>query len=141
VNLSAPDYAAEVMVDEVDGGRLFGFGALGGYANGWFTRGRLRVLSGAAQGLVGQIKVDRPGGALRRIELWQELRAPVVAGDLVRVEAGCDKSLGMCRAKFGNVVNFRGYPHIPGDDWVTTYPQRTARNDGGSYVTAERDLT
>ncbi len=39
-------------------------------------------------------------------------------GDLLRLEAGCDKRLETCRLKFDNVVNFRGFPHIPGEDWL-----------------------
>ena len=34
--------------------------------------------------------------------------------------AGC-KALAVCGAKFGNVANFRGFPHIPGADVVTRY--------------------
>ena len=141
VDLSRPGMSAEVAVEEVAGARRFRFTSLQGFAEGWFARGRLRVLSGAAAGLVGQVRDDRLGEGERTLELWQELRAGVAPGDTVRVEAGCDKSLGTCKAKFGNVVNFRGFPYIPGDDWITAYPQRSGRNDGGSYRPRTRDLT
>jgi uncharacterized phage protein (TIGR02218 family) len=42
-------------------------------------------------------------------------------GDAVTVTTGCDKQLETCRAKFGNAVNFRGFPHMPGNDFVTSY--------------------
>lgn len=43
---------------------------------------------------------------------------------------GCDRQLGTCRGRFGNVLNFRGFPHIPGNDFVLRYP-RSGRELGG----------
>ena len=134
VDLSAPEFRAEVAVGAVAGARRFELPVLAAYADDWFARGRLTVLSGAASGLTGQIRTDRAGDGVRVVELWQELRAEVAPGDMVRLEAGCDKRLETCRAKFANIANFRGFPHIPGDDWVTSYPRRGDVNDGGSYL-------
>ena len=33
-------------------------------------------------------------------------------------------------ARFGNALNFRGFPSIPGDDLVTRYPNETDANSG-----------
>jgi uncharacterized phage protein (TIGR02218 family) len=46
------------------------------------------------------------------------------------VVAGCDKRLENCRDRFANVVNFRGFPHIPGQDTVIRYPNRGDANAG-----------
>ena len=102
--------------------------------SGWHERGRLRMLTGAAAGLSGMIRVDGAEGAARRVELWQALGAAVVSGDRVRLEAGCDKRAETCRTKFANLLNFRGFPHIPGDDWQTAHPKASGVNDGGSLV-------
>lgn len=132
VDLSLTEYSVEVPLVGVEDGRVLTFSDPQGFAEGWFARGRLRVTEGPAAGLVGIIKADviRPG--LRRIELWETLRAPVVPGDMVRVEAGCDKRAATCRQKFGNFSNFRGFPSIPGEDWLLSYPRRKGVNDGGS---------
>ena len=45
---------------------------------------------------------------------------------------GCDRQLGTCRNRFGNVANFRGFPHIPGNDFVLKYPRGDAELDGGA---------
>jgi hypothetical protein len=45
---------------------------------------------------------------------------------------GCDRQLGTCRQRFGNVANFRGFPHIPGNDFVLRYPRSGDRLDGGA---------
>ena len=79
------------------------------------------------------VKIDRPGaGGRARLTLWQEPGRRPAAGDRFRVVAGCDKRAETCRAKFANLLNFRGFPHIPGDDWVTAYPKEGAIHDGGS---------
>lgn len=124
-------YVTEVAVDVVDDGRVFAFRNFASFDERWFEGGRLTVISGIAAGLVGVVKIDRQEGALRRIELWQSLRAPIAAGDIVRIHAGCDKSATICRTKFANFLNFRGFPHIPGADWLASYPV-PGRPSGGT---------
>lgn len=132
VDLSIPGYRLEIDVQEVSDRRVFTFEAFAGAEERWFERGRLLVLSGAASGLVGHIKNDRTHGADRVIELWQGLGHDVVSGDLIRLEAGCDKRVETCRLKFQNIVNFQGFPHIPGEDWLMSYPSESGGNTGGS---------
>ena len=89
-----------------------------GYDQGWFEGGTLTVLDGAAHGLEGAVKQDRQDGALRRIELWAATGLAPAPGDRVRLTAGCDKRPGTCRLKFQNFLNFRGFPHLPPEDWL-----------------------
>lgn len=124
-------YVAEEPVVEAKGNKVFRF-AGAGFAERWFERGRFEVLDGAAAGLVGVVKNDRIDGTLRLIELWETIRAPVVPGDRIRVVAGCDKRVETCREKFQNLLNFRGFPTIPGEDWLMAYPAASDVNDGGS---------
>ena len=51
-----------------------------------------------------------------RFVLQQNMVNTIDAGDGYSVVAGCDKTLATCKTKFNNVVNFRGYPYIPGVD-------------------------
>jgi uncharacterized phage protein (TIGR02218 family) len=92
----------------------------------------IRVLSGAATGLIGLIKRDRSDGAGRVIDLWHPIGATVAPGDALRIEAGCDKRMATCQFKFDNLLNFQGFPDIPGDDWTITDPTKSAHLDGGS---------
>jgi uncharacterized phage protein (TIGR02218 family) len=101
------------------------------YPERWFAGGRVEIRSGEASGLAGSIKQDVSLSEGRRIVLWEAVRARIVPGDLVALIAGCDRAPETCRAKFANFINFRGYPHVPGDDWVTSYPARAQRRDGG----------
>lgn len=43
----------------------------------------------------------------------------------------CDKRWETCRGVFGNGARFRGFPAIPGDDFLTAYPADGGRHDGG----------
>ena len=52
---------------------------------------------------------------------------PVTAGDDFTIRAGCAKRIETCASKCANVANFRGFPHIPGQDAVLRY----ARTGGG----------
>jgi uncharacterized phage protein (TIGR02218 family) len=133
VSLSQPAYRAEVALASVDEGRILRLAGLGGYAERWFEKGRLTVLSGDAAGLVAVVKNDRfVEAGFRTVELWLAMAQAPRAGDLVRIEAGCDKRFETCQTKFTNVLNFRGFPSIPGDDWLMSYPVRGGVNDGGS---------
>lgn len=43
----------------------------------------------------------------------------------------CDKRWRTCVDTFANGPNFRGFPTMPGEDFVTLYPSEGERHDGG----------
>ncbi len=131
-DLEAPGFFAEVAVEGIKGGKFLEFTSLDGFEDRWFERGRYVVQSGDATGMIGLVKNDRLQDGARIIELWEALRAPVVAGDMIRFEAGCDRRPKTCRLKFDNFLNFQGFPTIPGEDWLMSAPRRDGLNDGGS---------
>jgi uncharacterized phage protein (TIGR02218 family) len=105
---------------------------LDGYSDGWFTRGRLDWLAGANAGITGQLRSDERSVEGRLFTLWEELSLPILDGDGFEVFAGCDKRAATCRDKFANILNFRGFPHMPGEDWVNGYAREGDRHDGSS---------
>jgi uncharacterized phage protein (TIGR02218 family) len=131
-DLQQPEFSFEVEIGSVVAGLDISLAGLHDYDDKWFERGRMTVLSGDAQGLSGHIKSDRKIGAGRQLVLWQSMRANLAAGDRVRLEAGCDRTATTCKVKFDNFRNFRGFPHLPTDDWIAAYPVSSGRNDGGS---------
>ena len=58
-------------------------------------------------------------------------------GDTFSVFAGCDKTFATCKAKFDNALNFRGFPHLPGNDAAYAYVVDGGRFDGGPLVAVE----
>lgn len=131
---NAPGFSAEAEITGVTGAETFVVAtALGGFQPGWFAAGMLNWVSGANAGMNGAVKADVAlAGGGRRIELWVRPGAAIAVGDRFRIFAGCDKSAETCRAKFANFLNYRGFPHIPGDDWVAAYPRSGEVHDGTS---------
>lgn len=132
LDLTTPGYRLEIEAEQIAENRVFTFEALPGAEERWFERGRLIVLSGAGTDLVGQIKNDRRYATSRVIELWQGFGDEIAPGDRLLLEAGCDKRAETCRLKFQNILNFQGFPHIPGEDWLMSYPSESGGNTGGS---------
>ena len=124
-------YEIEAEVLAVEDNRVLRFAALVGVEDDWFAKGRLDVLTGDAAGLFGLIKRDAQGEE-RLLELWTPLAAELAVGDRVRLQAGCDKRFETCRLKFLNHHNFRGFPDLPSEDWLTVGPRDNGQNDGGS---------
>lgn len=133
-DFSTPGFATEAPLVDVIDRRILRFAPLAGFAPDWFERGQFRVVSGASEGLAGAIKWDRGDADGREIELWMAVRGPLAAGDVIRLEAGSDGSLATCRDKFDNVINYCGFPFIPGDDWVLTSPREAGDNRGQALV-------
>ncbi|MEL6236329.1 MAG: DUF2163 domain-containing protein [Pseudomonadota bacterium] len=127
-----PQFFATAQVAAVDGPTRVAVTGLGGYADGWFARGRLDWTLGRNAGLVGQVRRDVVEDGQRWLELWEAAPAQPAIGDTVEVIAGCDKRAATCRDKFANLPNFRGFPHMPGEDWVNGYAQNGERHDGSS---------
>ncbi len=131
-DLSTPGYAFEGVLEEVTQDGAYQWQGLEGYEQGWFTGGRLTVQSGEAAGLWGSIKRDQQEAGARRITLWEQLQGGLRAGDQLRLEPGCDKSMQSCRLKFNNLLNYQGFPDIPGEDWVMAVAKSSSRATGGS---------
>lgn len=131
-DMTLPGYVTERAAEEVEDRRIFRFDALDGFEDGWFQHGRLCMTSGAAHDLKGAVKRDYVEDAKRVIELWHPIRATIAPGDMLRLEAGCDKRGVTCREKFQNFLNFQGFPDIPGDDWTISDPSKAGNLSGGS---------
>ena len=84
------------------------------------------------RGTTAHVKSDRSARAGGCSSSGSSRPRPVASGDRFRVVAGCDKAAATCGEKFDNFLNFRGFPHIPGEDWVTAYPKDGAIHDGAS---------
>ena len=133
VDLDTAAFMATCSVLSNEEDRRLLVGGLASYAEGWFARGTATFTAGPNAGRLAEIKFHRTGTAGVSIELWQPMTAPVGVGDTLAVRTGCDKQFATCRTKFSNAVNFRGFPHIPGDDFVLSYAARNdATNNGGS---------
>ncbi|XMD04983.1 hypothetical protein BRUCa_0601 [Brucella melitensis] len=129
IDTGDPRFFAQGTVLVAEGTRLDVAG-VDGFAAGWFSEGRLAWTSGANRGRAVRV-VGHAGASL---QLGEPMILPVAAGDAFRLVCGCDKSFATCKAKFANGVNFRGFPHLPGNDAAYAYVNSTNDYDGGVLV-------
>lgn len=102
-------------------------------ADGLFTRGTLTFTSGANAGYTSEIKLHRNVSGQVDVHLWQPAPKPIVVGTGVALRQGCDKRFSTCVSRFGNGARFRGFPHMPGNDFIIgTAKSGQASLDGGS---------
>ena len=133
VNLSSSTYSDTGTVTRTDGALAIAASGIG-FADGWCTGGKLTWTSGANRDLSVEIKVHRAVDGIDEFDLWQRAPQPIEIGDAFRVTAGCEKTHAACRDKFGNALNFRGFPHMPGNDFIIRMPQQGEPGlDGGSF--------
>lgn len=86
--------------------------------DGRFRFGEARFLSGAVNGERRRILAV----AGSEISLRSAPSGEVAPGTAIELVEGCDKRLATCSGRFGNAANFRGEPHLPGNDLLTRYP-------------------
>lgn len=129
VDLEQASYTAQAAVTAVHAPHLLEFADLDSFASGHFDGGTLRL--GDAVAL--RVRTHTVEDGVATITLWHAPPKPFVVGDTLTLTAGCDKSFTTCRSIFNNGVNFRGFPHMPGDDFALSYPSSADGNlDGGS---------
>jgi uncharacterized phage protein (TIGR02218 family) len=123
--------AARAIASVADASR-FTVAGLTGFPVGAFIGGTVRFEGGANAGSVVPIMGHARAGALDEITLWREPPRPLAAADPLTLTVGCDKAFATCRDRFANAANFRGFPHIPGNDHLMAYArQGEANQDGG----------
>lgn len=119
VDLTRPGFMAEGVIRQVISPGEWIVEGIEAQDPGWFTHGRVVIRSGEAVGLASGVRQDAVlADGARRVSLWQAPGLVPVAGDAVQMVAGCDKAGATCRLKFGNYLNFRGFPHLPPEDWL-----------------------
>ncbi len=125
VNLlpSVHSFTATVTAGPV--GARIPFEAEGDVPSDWLGNGHCEWTGGGNSGRVHDIRAQSGAGHFVSIELWRAPPFAVAPGDHATLFVGCDKTLETCRSRFANVKRFRGYPFMPGNDFVTSYPNRS----------------
>jgi uncharacterized phage protein (TIGR02218 family) len=133
-DLDRTGFTASGAVSSVETADTIIVTGLTGYAAGWFGNGLLTWTSGAAVGRKARIidHIVRSGEIA--FVLWSEQIADPEPGDAFTVVAGCDKRFRTCKEKFVNQLNFRGFPHLPGNDAAYGYATDGGNFDGGPLV-------
>jgi uncharacterized phage protein (TIGR02218 family) len=89
----------------------------------FFREGLVLFSSGLNSNLVLKREVKDWDLSLRQVTLWRPMPFDVVSGDALDMSSGCNKSTGVCNATYLNIFNYRGRPHVPGENrrWEAPY--------------------
>ncbi|MEP1934946.1 MAG: DUF2163 domain-containing protein [Roseibium sp.] len=107
---------------------------LGAFAADRFARGVLTWTTGANAGQKIKIKAHKAESGTVQLRLWRTPVAAMETGDTFTVRAGCPHTFDACKAKFNNHLNFRGFPHISGNDFVLSYARQDEQDNDGSAI-------
>ncbi|RZS88563.1 putative phage protein (TIGR02218 family) [Phyllobacterium myrsinacearum] len=114
--------------------RAFLASGLHAAAANWFRNGVLTWDSGGNAGRTNVVTGQETAGNDIRLDLRDAPVPDMRKGDTFSLLPGCDKSFGTCKAKFSNAANFRGFPHLPGNDAAYNYADGSGNFDGGVLV-------
>lgn len=89
-------------------------------ARAYFNSGVLTWTSGPNVGVVSEVKNSLFAGG--KVSL--QLRTPfdVSPGDEFAIRPGCAKTYAMCKNRYDNLLNFRGFDTVPGNDSLMRTP-------------------
>jgi len=134
VDLGDDAYRAEAVVaDVLDRFRLRVEG-IDGFDEGWFAFGMAEWASGKREGLRDRVVTAERLGEADVLGFAVPVGEWVTEGEALVLTAGCDRRFATCAARFANAANFRGFPHIPGSDFVLRYPRPGDNRDGRKLV-------
>jgi uncharacterized phage protein (TIGR02218 family) len=131
VSLAGLTRTRNTSVTQVFDSFSFACGSLGSMPVAHLAKGKLVWTSGPHAGTSVEIRSAALVGTVRRLTLLLPAPQPIAVGHTCTVTVGCDRSATMCRERYANMVNFGGFPHMPGNDFAMSYPNRGDRNDGG----------
>lgn len=91
-----------------------------GFGDNYFALGVVTFTSGPNIGLSSEVKeYDEATGTF---VLWQAMPLPIESGHTFDAVPGCDLSRDTCRDRWSNIINFGGFPDVPGEDAITETP-------------------
>jgi uncharacterized phage protein (TIGR02218 family) len=134
VDLSAPQWRGSGAVLRVRDATTLEVSGIGNFAAGHFRGGRLTFSSGRNAGQSVEVASHSVTGESVSVALWKPPGLPLAAGDGFSIRAGCDKNFSTCRDRFANHTNFRGFPHMPGNDFTLGSVTSFNQFDGGALI-------
>jgi uncharacterized phage protein (TIGR02218 family) len=134
VDLDLPAHRGTATVLEVIDPFQVRVTGLAGFDEGWFGFGIGHWTGGKRDGLADPVLTHRRSADGDVLGFAAKVGEWVAVGDVIAVTVGCDRRFSTCKSRFGNAVNFRGFPHVPGSDYVLRHPRRGDAMDGRAVV-------
>jgi uncharacterized phage protein (TIGR02218 family) len=134
VDLSIMNRSILTSVQTLSDASTFAVSLVSALPSGSFVHGKAIFLPGLAGEVAFPIMSHTRMNNLDVISLWNPPSVALVQGSAVRLQMGCDKRFSTCRDRFFNAQNFRGFPHIPGNDFLLSYARQGDAELDGSVV-------
>jgi uncharacterized phage protein (TIGR02218 family) len=130
IDLQSGGRTIAAVIASVTSDRSFTISVPSGKSIADFTAGEVKLVDGPAAGWRSAIVDVSVQGNTWIVNLAKPFPIMPIAGNSVALVIGCDKRFATCKDRFANSLNFRGQPHLPGDDVAFGGPA-IAGNDGG----------
>lgn len=116
--LDINDYTLSGVVTGVSADGLTIYDTARTEADGTFSYGLMQMTSGESSGVSMEVKTYTVGTILLQLQFGRT----IAVGDTYNIVIGCSKRFNAdCVDRFNNAINFRGEPHLPGNDKVLRY--------------------
>jgi len=123
INIEATNFKGQAIVVALEGRFAIEVSGLGAFAADWFSKGKVVWSSGKRSGLIDAINSHSLRAANALLVFAEPVGDWAVAGNQLSVYVGCNRLFSTCKDKFSNSANFQGFPHIPGNDFLLSYPR------------------
>ena len=111
-----------VVVDSVTDRSVFTVTTSTDAPDAHFAAGTILFGTGPNNALTLRREIKTWDLSTRTITLWRPMPFDITSGEHLDMSAGCDKSVTDCAARFFNILNHRGWPHIPGNNKIALAP-------------------
>lgn len=133
-SLFKPEFRSIGQIINLRSNLVFWANGLDEFENGWFRGGHLTWKSGKNAGRKIEVTEHIRSNGITIIHLWQPMPFELQNNDSFSIQVGCDKSFATCSEKFSNTLNFRGFPHMPGNAFALSYAGNEDNFDGGAII-------
>ena len=134
INIEDPSYKGSAQVQLVVGRFSVQVTGLAGFAADWFSYGNAIWTSGKRVQLKDPISGHNNSNNIVSLVFGEPVGDWVEAGDQLEVFVGCNRLFSTCKDKFSNAQNFQGFPHIPGNDFLLSYPKADDELNGAALI-------
>ena len=134
INIEGSAYKGTGTVSEVKNRFLVEASGLSGFAANWFSHGTVYWQNGKRIKITDRVIAHANADGIVSLSFSQPVGDWVEVGDAFFVFVGCDRRYSTCKSKFSNSLNFQGFPHIPGNDFVLSVPKSGDDYSGSALI-------
>jgi uncharacterized phage protein (TIGR02218 family) len=127
--LDIEDYGTAFAVDSVSGLRQFTASEVAAGGDDFYNLGTVKWLTGNNAGTAVEVLRSTTTGV---VTLMVRTGRSIEVGDTGTIYQGCDKTLARC-ISYDNILNFRGEPYVPGQDYAALAPNAIPPAEAGAH--------